>query len=450
MSSEIDINQAFEKALFLFGAGFSYGTGCLTSRQMYDDLQQMILAPKNTYFDDIEKEAFRFLIANMAYHNTYRTQEIGGDLEFNPNIEELALLIRRIGNREHLVPYSITGNWADKLIQLEARFSSQNQESQQTLFQSLYYKLKNLLKEKWLVVNENNLGYLQPLLKLLQDTATSHYALDIFSLNNDLVLETFFSQHEQIPWRGFVQGEWQGLDREKNEKEFGRINLYKLHGSVDWLKTSDYSVWEESKVKLNSDERFNMDEIKQSSLVDPFVHYPYIVFGQGTKTFSVEPFFSLINHFHIQLKNPEKKYIFVIGYSFFDPYINNLLFDSAKDDKVLIIVNPNLGPKKLFQKFELDGNMVEKPKSDPDRSYRVQYTDECSQSDFIDYFKKIQQNSFYSELPEFNSLDIRGQNIEFIPLPTNKFIDYFFTSQAEKFVQLISQYEHQNKNDLPF
>ncbi len=452
MSDSINIKEAFAKSLFLLGAGFSYGTGCLTSKQMFDDLRGIILGNEDSDFTETEKEVLRFLIANLGYHNEWRTLEMSGEMNFTPNIEELVLLVKRIANRDNLVPYSITGNWADKLVQLEAEYKSKKQANDPGLFQSLIFKLKLLLKEKWLNVDKSKLDYLLPLLELLNQTADNPFPIDLFTLNNDLLIETYFSEHEQIPWRGFIQGKWKGLEREPHEEQFGRINLYKLHGSIDWVRPSDYTIWEESKLRMEvGTDEYNLDVIIEQAKTDNFVHYPYVIFGQGTKTFSAEPFFTLINHFHKMLQSEEKKYIFVIGYSFFDPYINNLLFDAAKEEKQLIIINPYLGPDKLYQKYSnRKGETQNKPKPNPDDFYRVELPTGCNQSDFIDYLKNIQKNKFYSELPEFNHMDIRGQNINYIPLQTDEFIENFFKETGTLFTELVNDFENKNKEDLPF
>lgn len=453
MSTTITINQAIEKSMFLLGAGFSYGTGCLTSIQMFDNLREKILDNEDTYFDATEKETLKFLISSLSYHSEWRTMEVSGEMDFSPNIEELALLIRRIKSREHIVPYPITGNWADKLVQLEAQFVSSDNDRQNNLFESLNLKLKLLLKDEWLQEKNEKLGYLEPILNLLKSTADSATSFDIYTLNNDLVIEKYFSEHQQIPFRGFQQGEWRGLDRELNEAEFGRINLFKLHGSIDWIRLNDFSIWEKDKVKqikFEGDDEKYIEEVE--SLQNNFdILDPYVIFGQGTKTFSVEPFFSLINHFNASLKGNDKEYIFVIGYSFFDPYINNLLFDAEKLGKRLIIINPNLGPTKLFQNFKVGEQSFYQPKwSGKDDFFEVEFTENCYLSDFVKYFKDIQKNSFYSELPEFNNHNITGVNTKYIPLTTAKFIEEFFKDEGSLFLKLIQEFEREKKEDLPF
>lgn len=449
MKKELEISEAINKSLFLLGAGFSYGTGCKISSEMFKSLKTMLLSEENNVFNKTQKEALKFLIACLQYHNEWRTIDNNNNLPFSPNIEELALLIRRIKNRENFLPYPITGNWADKLIQLESEFKKDTKNKNESLFESLDRLLKDLLKNDWLKISsDSSLTYLTPLLELFQATKLENYLLDVFTLNNDLVIETFFKRHHQIPWRGFVRGKWRGILRPDQDDKYGLINLYKLHGSIDWIRLEDMDVWEEEKLFSEPENSLLVESIEDEKQ-NPYIHNPYVIFGQGTKTFSIEPFFSQINHFNSQLNSKDKQYFFVIGYSFFDPYINNLLFNAARDSKKLIIVNPYFGPDGLKQ---IDGNglLREKPMADPDNFFLVSYPPEKNKSILIDYLQQIQKNSFFSELPEFNYANIRGENIEYIPLETDKFIKEFFGNQGRLFKSLIEKFDQENEAEKPF
>lgn len=76
---------------------------------------------KGRRFSYTQKEAFMFLLSCLEYHNKWRSFQTNNKFIFTPNIEELALLIRRVKNRENFLPYPITGNWADKLSLLESQ-----------------------------------------------------------------------------------------------------------------------------------------------------------------------------------------------------------------------------------------------------------------------------------------------------------------------------------------
>ena len=436
----IELTKAdiINKSLFFLGAGFSHGTGCKTSNEMFTDLRKKIFDEQDATFSKTQKEALKFLIACLQYHAEWRTMETAKGFAFTPNIEELALLIRRIKNRENFLPYPITGNWADKLVKLESEYSSESknkiENTEDTLFESLERVLKNLLKKDWFKIN-SDLSYLNPLLYFIQKTPKSDYRFELFSLNNDMVIENFFSKYHEIPWRGFVDGKWQGIQNDTQNDPYGRIDLYKLHGSIDWVRLEDMDVWEED--KLNDEGKENIQD----------KHNPYVIFGHGTKTFSVEPFFSLINHFNNQLNSSSKDYFFVIGYSFFDPYINNLLFNAVKDFKKLIIVNPNFGPEKIYTKDENGNN---KPRPDSGDFFRVIYPEGTNRSDLTDYLRDIQKNSFYSELPEFNYLTIGAENIEYIPLTTKTFISEFFRNSGKLLFDFINLFEEDKKISRPF
>jgi hypothetical protein len=429
----LSLAEVISKSLFFLGAGFSFGTGCKTSIEMFDDLRKRIFDEQDETFNQTQKEALKFLIACLQYHSEWRTMESNG-ITFKPNIEELALLIRRIKNRENFLPYPITGNWADKLVTLESQYFTESKNISLSpgdgLFESLEKIFKNLLRDEWFKIN-CDLSFMNPLLELIKSTPNEEYRFDIFTLNNDLVIEEYFSSHYEIPWRGFVEGKWQGIDKDEMNDPFGRINLFKLHGSIDWVRLEDMDVWEEP--KLDDKKRENIEE----------KHNPYLIFGQGTKTFSVEPFFSLINYFYKQLNSGFKEYFFIIGYSFFDPYINNLLFNAVKNLKKLIIVNPYFGPEKIY-----GGN--KEILNDPDDCYRIKYPDGANQSDLTDYLREIQKNSFFSELPEFNYLTVSAENIEFIPLKTEEFIKYFFGDNGRLLCEFIGNFEKQKEESKPF
>ncbi|WP_169703038.1 SIR2 family protein [Candidatus Kuenenia stuttgartiensis] len=151
--------------------------------------------------------------------------------------------------------------------------------------------------------DEDKFGYLAPIRAFFQGYSEQSFRLDVCTLNNDLVIEKYFGAHHEIPWRGFYNGKWIGIDDEDKLDEFGRINLYKLHGSIDWARVESGEIYEESKFPE-----------EEKEYIEPF-HNPYVIFGQGSKTISVEPFFSLMKKFNELLRI--KKYIFVIGYSFF-------------------------------------------------------------------------------------------------------------------------------------
>jgi hypothetical protein len=431
--SNLELNTALKKSLFLLGAGASYGTsevrtGCKMSGEMFEALEEMMSEPQNYGLSDVEAETFRFLLSTLHYQSNWRSLEKGSTFNFSPNIEELALIIRRIKNRENYLPYPLTGNWADKLIQLESRFSKENEES---LFNSLESKLKNSFLPRWLEINEDSLDYLNPLGELMSSEGLTD-PIEFFSLNYDQTIELYLEKnHDVRPFCGFVSGEWKGV-REKDVEEFDKLNLFKLHGSLDWVRLTDSGAVKQRE-SLRSEEEKDIDER----------HNPYLIFGHGSKTFSFDPFFSLISNFKEMLLS--RPYIFAIGYSFFDPYINNLIIEALNTNEFskLIIVNPTFGPKVDPEKLKINHNDF----------HRVEEIEGSDGSLVLsEYIESIQKNAFYSELPEFNIQKINGSDrIHYMNMGFDNFLKEYFKQDGKRLIDLISKYEAERvEQENPF
>ncbi|WP_132052097.1 SIR2 family protein [Pseudocnuella soli] len=427
------IQEAINKSLFVFGAGASYDAGCKMSQAMLNALEDIIRF-KTDDFSDTERETIKFLLTCLRYHAEWKTWEVNREYSMQPNIEELALLIRRIKNREHFLPYPITGNWADKLVRLEAQFKN---ESEFGLYHTIENTIKNVLLPKWLEIS--NTDFLKPLDVFFQQAALDkneeRFTLEIFSMNYDLVIEKHFDEQKARPYRGFYSGEWRGFGKSANNQEADIINLYKLHGSLDWMRLTDGSVLEKSL----ADEEF--DETEGESRIE---HDPFIIFGHGTKFFSVEPFFSLIQNFSKKLK--ERDYFFIIGYSFFDPYINNLLIQAVKDggqkNKKIIVVNPSFAYNPPLQESDFVKDETFGPHLDENNSE--------AKRKLTKYLEDIQRNAFYSELPEFNIKQIPSEALYYLKQGTSEFFDRYFKNKGEVFQKLIERFDAEGKEALPF
>jgi len=172
-------------------------------------------------------------------------------------------------------------------------------------------------------------------------------------------------------------------------------------------------------------------------------HCPFIIFGHGIKFFSVEPFFSLIQKFREMLK--ERSYFFVIGYSFFDPYINNLFLQTIKDaqeeNKKIIIVNPCFAQPPLIKvDFEENAEFGLMLRDDKPEAKKM----------LTNYLEEIQKNAFYSELPEFNIKQIPTDSLFFLKMGSSDFLNRYLSNSGELLVKLIEKFEKERKEGLPF
>jgi SIR2-like domain len=425
------ISEVMNQSLFFLGAGASFDAGCQLSSQMLESLKSLICQEGNNYFSDVEGEAIKFLLSSLKYQCEWRSLEENYKFPVVPNIEELALLIRRIKNRENFLPAPITGNWADKLISFETKFKEiEELQDGYSLFDKIENTIKNSLLEKWLSIESTT--YLEVLDEFFesQSREPENFTLEIFSLNNDTVIESHFNDKKIAPYRGFVSGEWRGFNDVNNRLELNRISLYKLHGSMDWVRLSDGKIIESSK----------LGDLNEAEVIE---HNPFIIFGHGTKFFSIEPFFSLVQNLWSKLL--ERTYYFVIGYSFFDPYINNLLLQAVKqspyDNKKIIIVNPSFATPPLEDKNFIDlkpfGTTLNEKDSDGKRL-------------LTSYLEYIQRNKFYSDLPEFNIKQIPSDSLLYIKMDTKNFLNTFFKNGGENVKKFIEKLESERLAELPF
>lgn len=427
------IEQAINKSVFILGAGASYDAGCKMSGDMLKALEIIICNKQNEDFSDIECEVIKFLLTCLNYHSEWKTWEINRQYSLKPNIEELALLLRRIKNRENFLPYPVTGNWADKLVRLEALFKEKNEIG---LYQKIEDTIKNKLLREWLEINSTN--FLDPIDDFFSRNTDKRLTLDIFSMNYDMVFETHFAEKKAKPYRGFYSGEWRGFSKAANDEESDIINLYKLHGSLDWMRLIDGTILEKVPVEDG------YEDYEDSGGENRIEHDPFIIFGQGTKFFSVEPFFSMIQDFSRKLK--ERDYYFVIGYSFFDPYINNLLIQAVKDggqkNKKIIIVNPLLGinPPLNDEHFIEDSVFGKILREDNSEAKKL----------LTDYLEDIQKNAFYSELPEFNIKQIPSESLYYLRMGTAEFISRYFSNSGETLMKLVDNFDNDASKSLPF
>ena len=136
------------------------------------------------------------------------------------------------------------------------------------------------------------------------------------NIPEDKLLETGFS-HDSI-WNDIVFSENQ-------EDNYSDIFLYKLHGSIDWQRKNDNTL-------IKPEHRIGLDK-------------PEVIFGTDFKLRSIDPYLFYIHEFRKYLL--DCKLIIVIGFSFLDSHINNLLVQALQhseyhnNGRKIIYVNPS-------------------------------------------------------------------------------------------------------------
>jgi len=324
----MNLDELFENTVFLLGAGASRDAGCLISCKMLAELSNEINnIPANDEVYGNYKEGFKDLYKvikpSLEYQAEYRRINTDKKDLYTPNIEDYILILRKILNKDLIIPEPLVGSWSEKLLLLEIKYPN--------LFKQ-YLNFMYHCVIKWLTPPDYNAAteLLGPIKVLLEETNNEEYFINFFTLNYDLVFEKVFNSEEAKPLNnGFSNSNW---DTTSFNVPQTKLNLFKVHGSLDWYLEKD-----DTRSLNNYDIAFNAQQ--------PDERKPQIILGYESKLFSVDPFFTLLQKFIEKLE--KANLVVVIGYSFFDAYLNNILikFLNSSDNKKLLIVDPGFSGK---------------------------------------------------------------------------------------------------------
>lgn len=335
------LKETFDSTVFLLGAGASYEANCLVSSAMLGKLHQAIIdIPQDHIIYKDYKSAFielyQFIRPSLSFQSDLRNIKSGSiDNIYVPNIEDYILIIRKIINKDYIIPEPLVGSWSERLMRLEIKHPN------------IFEIYLNFIYERvidWITPKDNYQAadeLLAPVVQLLKDSNDDDFHINIFTLNYDLVFEKVFNRDSEFPVNtGFnSDGIW---DDDCFNTDEAKINLSKIHGSLDWYLSEDdtYSL-------SNHEVAFNP--------LNPDERKPHIILGFEYKLFSVDPFFTLLQQFIQKLK--VSKLLVVIGYSFFDNYLNNIIIRHLNNNENgrLLIVDPKWAamekPEEEFIKY---------------------------------------------------------------------------------------------------
>lgn len=401
--STLTLDEVFNGTIFLLGAGASYELGCKVSTGMLQSLKEDIYNIKQDdpiYGDYRESftELYNFLNACLAYQSHARnanSTSVSNNI-YQSNVEDFILTLRKIINRDSILPLPLVGSWSDKLMLLQIRQKNIFHIFLDFIYKSLVHWLKHESDDKLNI-------FFKPIKEFIESTIEEDYKLRFFSLNYDLTLEHNFNRTgTHIVNTGFNKQEW-NFNFMQNSS--ARIDLYKIHGSLDWYIDKEKEI-----IQYDIEHK----AINESS--DPSEIKPHIILGFENKLFSIDPFFTLIQELIVKLK--DAKLIIVIGYSFFDNYLNNIIMQSiAKESsKKLLIVDPKWAKEGL--------------------------------RDFVNYVKYVQQNVPSMGLSNYGN--IYEDRIEIYKGGKDGAGDFYKEFFANKAAKLIEKYSKLSEEENPF
>lgn len=396
----MNVKEVLNNTVFLLGAGASVSAGCKTSSEMLSDLQIQInkLPDENQkrYFHDI----FSFLIATLKFKFSLEKQdELAGRVI---NIEDFFMLLRQLIRKDSVLPQPFVGAWSHKVIQWDL--------GRPSIYSEFVNFILKHLKESWVRHHEEGVKKLiDPVKQLI--TIADIELVHFFTLNYDLVFESCFKTSVDMDtgfsnkvWRACFDDFAQSPQDASSSDAVNTIKLkyYKLHGSLDWWYDED-----DEEVRLVDDVANNIS--------------PLLIFGTDEKVISVDPFLYLMGKFREQL-NRSKLFI-VVGYSFSDHHINNLLLQQLKTDpsKKILVVDPIFDDKK--SRFDL----IQRRK------------------ELVEYVEDVQKRK--SSIDFKNVTKISEEKIDIVPLVAQEFYTQYFANGAQK---LTEYYEAMQKAENVF
>lgn len=320
----------------LTGAGLTVDAGLPASVDLANKLRDRLLdlsqnSEGGSTATETREAARHWLSLYNFLNGGVRFQE--GVLNRDPgmpvNIEQIAVAALELQARMTSPLAAYAAGWHRRIEELE-----QNRPDLLSSFVNFMYSRL----EEWLTLPDpKTASYLRGLGGLCIDGAR----LDIFTLNYDLAIERALTAEKLKFSNGFnSSGVWSPLQF----KESTPIRLYKLHGSLDWVDDQIYGL-----CSLEFPRHQNAETIKGD---DP---RPQLIFGTAHKLSAREPFLTLAYHFSQTVLRT--KVLAIVGYSFGDEYVNQIIEQGLKKNGVLrlVIVSPQADKLVTIQRF-LDRN----------------------------------------------------------------------------------------------
>jgi hypothetical protein len=312
------MSEKENRITFLVGAGLVSEAKLPMSVELVNKLKESLYeVANNTEASSEDKALAESLLAAMRFISgaiRFQRGVLNNDPDNPVNIEQIAVAAFELQSRmkNPLAPYA--SGWHERIIELE----KQSPKLLATFIDFIYSNLKTWLTFK----RVEDIAYPTK----FKDFCINDSGIDIFSLNYDLCIESALKIIADEPFEnGFTEDGWNSAHFYKDSS----INLFKLHGSLDWVEDSSYGV-----CSLEFPRHKDAEDIEE--------HRPLLIFGTSHKLSPREPFLSLAYQFlQSLLKSPV---LIIIGYSFGDEYINEIIQQGLWSNTRLkiVIVSPSV------------------------------------------------------------------------------------------------------------
>lgn len=305
-----------DSIIFLIGAGCSVDAKLKTSKEMINEIENLIKA-------DDTWTPFRSLYYYVKSAILY-ADGIQENFDNNINIERLVGVLRDLKKKERNPIYPFIGSWNEKLLELGgASFSNID-------------KFDKLLSEKivdFVTLHKDTASRVAYYQNFYNFQKSIQFAIRVFSLNYDQCLEKAKPNEYDLECGFNEDNEWQSERFGNSSQIHAGIYLYKLHGSIDWVRSSDTGILM----------RYDSPQKKAE-----------LIFGTDAKLQSIDPF--LFNVYELRYFSLLCKMIITIGYSFNDSHINGLLGQALRSSnrKLLVVDISDDNTKEIRRRLSLD------------------------------------------------------------------------------------------------
>jgi hypothetical protein len=330
-------------AAFLFGSGISrasggpsvdYITDLLLNQLVHTDIvctQSFLKLVKAEINDHLRDREGRDANYEDLYAATYQIfQDLTGDITSPLARHSTEILRKESLELQRQLP---RGGWEDPFVNLLA--------SADDLIQSIVWReLQPVTEPKKLSV--------------VAEVAASTEALDIFTLNHDLLIENLFSQR-RIPFSDGFGDEDGSLARFSwSWKSEDRVRLFKLHGSINWFR---YDFERDDGRKYRQYARVEGDhrhcKLANGRFAREVDQLPAVLTGTTVKeqTYGIYLFGDIFSRFREYLSQHDT--VIASGYGWGDKGINHRLYQwlGDGDDHRIIILHNNPDEKVENKKF---------------------------------------------------------------------------------------------------
>ena len=294
-----------DSLLFLLGAGASVDSGIKHAKDMTLDIEQKIRSDTDFIdFDDLYNYLKSSIIYQRGLEGAFEDQAV--------TIEELLDVLFEINQKHQNKLYPFIGGWNIHLLKVAGEEFEKVEKLDKQIRAQLF---------KWInISNYDRASYFRRLRDLVSDIGS---AVRVFTLNYDICVERALAGTGFSIELGFNSDrEWEASKFDANENADVGLYLYKLHGSIDWIREPRTSG--------------------RLTLCDNPQPNPELIFGTADKLSSIDPYLFYVHELRKYSLNEALRFIVVVGYSFSDDYINGLIGQAVLRSEYLkvLVVSP--------------------------------------------------------------------------------------------------------------